>query len=249
MNGETVARFLHSIRDVVPLLIFLVITPLAFYLSYQSRRKQAGKLKDLAAKLGLQFQGEQNPGALDQAYRQRMESYRGSDRAKAEQVYRKLEQSGFLKSLLSMAKPLSIGGKYNGYQVEVKLLRQNKRNLTEAVAWFAEPLGIGLNISKSGFWNRSITLGRSSRVETGNAELDRAASIRARDELGARYIARNVQAQQALLALLKHKGAEINDQVAIVRQDGYQTDYSKTKQILDDMTRAMQAVSASLGKT
>lgn len=229
MNAEILLRILDGLREFLPLVIFLVVVPVALYLSYRGRQKQARDLKALAGKLGLQFRGEPQPEALGQAYR-------------------RVEQSGFLKSLLAMAQPLSIGGKYNGYRVEIKLLRQNKRNLTEAAALFDEPLGLGLRISKAGFWNRNLTMGKAARVESGNAELDKAAAIQARDELRARYIARSVQAQQALLALFRRRGTEITDQGATLRQDGHQTDYGKIKGVLDDMTRAMQAVAAAVGQ-
>jgi hypothetical protein len=247
MSSESIFRILRGVGEYLPLIIFLVAVPFSMYLSYRRRQSQTLKLKDLAVKLGLQCQWEQQPATLDQAYRQRLASYRGGNRTEAEKAFRRLEQSGFLKSMLSLSQPLAIGGRYNGYQAEIKLVHQNKKSYTEARAFFPEPLGLGLKIVRSGFWNRNLSFGKTAGIETGNAELDKAAAIQARDELKARYLAKSVQSQQALLELFQHKGAEISDQGALIRQDGYQIDYAKCKKMLDDITRALQAIAGSLG--
>lgn len=248
MNADSLLRLLTGLREYLPLLIFLVVVPVTMYVSYRSRMNNARKLRELAAKLGLQYQASGQPGEMEQEYAGRIQTYRGGDRIKAEQAYRGLQRSGFLKTLLTLTQPLAVSGRYNGCQVEIKLMNQNKKNFTEASAQFAEPLGIGLRISKSGFWSQKVSLSKSSRVESGNHELDKAVSVAARDELRAKYIVKNFQAQQALLALFGHKGAELTDQGTAVRLDGHQTDYAKTKKLLDDMTRALQAVSVSLGR-
>lgn len=248
MNTESLLRLLGGLRDYLPLIIFLVVVPITMFAGYRSRRANAGKLRELATKLGLQYLAQDRPEVMDNAYHQRISSYRGSDRMKAEQAYRQVERSGFLKSLLSLAQPLTVAGRYNGYQVEIKLVHQNKKSYTEASARFSAPLGIGLRITKAGFWSKNISLSKSSRVVSGNSELDKAVAVSARDELRAKYIVKSFQVQQALLALFGRKGVELTDQGVSVKMDGYQTDYAKTKKLLDDMTQALRTVSASLGR-
>jgi len=246
MSQETIWRLLRQVGDYLPLIIFLLVVPIATYLSHRRRQGQIKKLKELAAKLGLQFKGE-DPKELEQTYRQKMAAYQGGDRARAEQAFRRLEQSGFLKSLLSFAQPLAISGRYNGCQAEIKLMHQNKKDYTEIRVFFPEALGLGLKIVRSGFWHRSLSLGQTAKLETGNAELDRMIAIQSKDELKARYLARSVQSQQALLTLFQHSGAEVNDREILVRQDGHQVEYHKCKKLLDDMTRTAKAIADSLG--
>ncbi|HBE73561.1 MAG TPA: hypothetical protein DDW31_05680 [candidate division Zixibacteria bacterium] len=248
MNADALLGLLHGLREYLPLLIFLVVLPATMYVSYRSRKASAGKLSELAAKLGLQYQGPEQSGALETAFNQKTASRQGGDRMRAEQSFRRMEQSGFLKSLLTLAQPLAISGRYNGFQAEIRLVKQNKKSFTETRAFFSEPLGLGLKIERSGFWGKSLSLNRDARIESGNAELDKMVAIRAGDGMKARYIARNLQAQTALLELFRYKGAEFTDQGAVVRQDGHQTDYAKAKKLLDDMTRAMLAAAATLGR-
>jgi|GEM_PF-1744430 len=247
MNNDAILRFLHGIREFLPLLIFLVVGPLAVFISYQKRKNSAAKLRDLAVKLGLQFRSPEQQGMFAEAYRERLGAMKPGDRVRAEAAGRRLKQSGFLQSLMSMMQPLGIAGKYNGYQVEVSLLRRNKKNLTELRASYHEPLGLGLMVERQGFLQRSLSFSKAERAESGNAELDKLVAIRARDALKAKYVARNVQAQIALLELFRESGAEFGDGGAFVRLNGYQTDYAKVKKLLDGMTRAMQSVASAAG--
>jgi hypothetical protein len=247
MNDDSLLRFLHGLRELLPLIIFLVVGPLAIFISYQGRKKSAAKLRDLAAKLGLQFRAEGQPGMFTDAYRERLAAMKTGDRVRAEAAVRRLKQGGFLQSLMSMMQPLGISGKYNAYQVELSLVRRNKKNLTEVRAWYPEPLGLGLAVERQGFLHRSLPFNKAERAESGNPELDKLVAIRARDPLKARYIARNLQAQMALLELFRENGAELNDSGASVKLNGYQTDYARSKKMLDCMTRAMQAVAAAAG--
>lgn len=247
MNSESLLKTLHELRDFLPLLIFLVVGPLAVFISYQKRKNSAAKLRELAVKLGLQFRPSEQQGMLPEAYRERLESMKPGDRARAEAAARRFKQSGFLQSLMSMMQPLVISGKYNGYQVELTLARRNKKDHTEIRASYPEPLGLGLTVERQGFLHRSLSLSKAERAESGNAELDKLVSIRARDTLRARYIAKNIQAQMGLLELFRENGAEFNDNGASVKMNGYQTDYAKIKKLLDGMTRAMQAVSSASG--
>ncbi len=247
MNHESLLRFLHDLREFLPFLIFLVVGPLALFLSYQGRKKSAAKLRDLAAKLGLQFRPEGQPGMLAESYRQKLAAMKPGDRVRAEAAFRRVKQSGFLQSLMSMMQPLAIYGKYNGYRVELALVRSNKKNLTEVRAWYPETLGLGLAVERQGFLHSRFSFSKAERAESGNRELDKLAAIRAKDPLKARYIARNIPAQLAILELFRESGAEINDEGATVKLNGHQTDYSKAKKLLEGMTRAMEAVAAAAG--
>lgn len=247
MNNDSLLKFLHGLRELLPFLIFLVVGPLAVFISYQGRQKSAARLRELAAKLGLQFRSEGPPGVFAEAYREKLDAMKPGDRVRAEAAARRVKQSGFLQSLMAMTQPLGISGKYNGYQVELALVRRNKKNLTEIRASYPEPLGLGLTVERQGFLRRSLSFSKAERAESGNAELDKLAAIRARDPLKARYVARNVQAQLSLLELFREGGAGFSDAGASVSLGGNQTDYAKVKKLLDGMTRAMQAVAAAAG--
>lgn len=247
MSNDSLLRILHGLREYLPLLIFLVVGPLAIFISYQGRKKSATKLRDLAVKLGLQFRSEGQPGMFTDAYREKLAAMKPEERVRAEAAVRRVKQSGFLQSLMSMMQPLAVYGKYNGYRVELALVRRNKKNLTEIKAWYPEPLGLGLTVERRGLLHRSLSFSKAERAESGNTELDKLAAIRAREALKARYIARNVQAQMAMLELFRESGAELNDIGASVKLGGHQMDYARVKKLLDGMTRAMQAVAAAAG--
>ena len=236
------------IHDLGPLIIFLVITPLVFYFRYRSRKQQTKNLRDLATKLGLQF-NDPDRRTVGDVYQQKLASMPLKDRSRAQAAGRRLQQSGILKAIMSLTRPLSVAGKYNGFQVELKLLHQNKKDFTEAAALFAEPLGLGLAVERAGFWNRDLAFSKAAKVESGNPEFDKQMTVRATEAMGAKYIVKNLQCQLALLELFKQKGAKVDDRGATVRQDGHQTEYAKAKKLFDDMTRALQAMAASTGKS
>lgn len=245
MNHEKIWHLLRSAREYLPLIIFLVLTPLMLIISYLRRQRQAEKLKALAIKLGLQFQDPSRE--LDLRSMAPTASYSGRQRPQAEKAYRRLEAGGFLKKLQTLAQPLAIGGRYNGFMVELKLRSQNKSNFTEISVHFPQPLDLGLRISKAGFWTR-LALSQAPRVESGNAELDRSVTIASRDASRAKYIAKNFEVQQALRTLFRHQGVEIDDRGAFIRQSGYQTDYARVKTLLDDAARALTTILQSLGR-
>ncbi len=247
MNHDRLVKLLYDLREFLPLLIFLVVGPLAVFLSYRRRKRCSDKLKDLAVKLGLQWKSEEPWHLSPDAYRQRLASLKPGERARAEAAVRRWERSGLIQSLRSMMQPLAIGGRYNGYQVEVALVHREKKNLTEVRAWYPEPLGLGLSITRRGFWNRRLSLAKSDKAETGNAELDRMVEIRAKDRLRASYLAKSVQVQLALRDIFQERDIECDDRGILVRWQGYQTDYGKIKGLLDRMTRAMQSVAAAVG--
>ncbi|MDI6740786.1 MAG: hypothetical protein QME74_10545, partial [Candidatus Edwardsbacteria bacterium] len=126
----------HYIHEYLPFIIFLVILPLSLYLSYRKNESNRKKLKEVALKLGLQYNEKTPIGPSVKSA-----AIQSGDQLRAQQRLRQLEKGGILSKVMALTAPTAVTGKYNGFEVDIRTANQNKKTYTVFSVFFPSPLG------------------------------------------------------------------------------------------------------------
>ena len=228
-----IGRYVH---DYMPFIIFLVVMPVSLYLGYKRNESNRKKLRDVALKLGLQYNEKApigpslQPGAV-----------RSGDQIRAQQQLRQLGQGGILARLSSLMSTTTVTGKYNGFTVDIRTANQNKKTYTVFSVYFPRSLGLGLKISANSFFNRDLPFGGKARIEAGSDEFDKKIYVKGNDELRIKYLIKRPEVQKPLLDAYRSQSDIVIDDTAIVcRTQESLKDYLKYQAILNSLTTAAQ---------
>jgi hypothetical protein len=229
-------NFSVNIHDLMPFIIFLVVLPLSLYLSYQRNQSNRKKLRDVALKLGLQYHEKSpigpsaQPGAIH-----------SGDQIRAQQRLRQLDQGGILAKVMALTAQATVSGKYNGFEVDIGTVNQNKKTYTVFRVSFPAPLGLGLKISQNNIFSRDLPFGGKSRIEAGNGEFDKKIHVKGNDEMRIKYLVKRPEVQKALLDAYRSQSDIVIDDTAVVcKTPETLKDYLKYQAILNSLTTAAQ---------
>lgn len=223
-----------DLHNILPLVIFLVVLPLSLYLGYRRGEAERAKLKDVALKLGLQY-SEQGPGrpSLDAL------AIRGGDQLRTQQRLRQLERGGVLARVMKSLSPPAVTGKYNGFAVDIRTQRRDKKTYTVFTVSFPAPLGLGLKVRSNNFFRRSFGAPAGQRTETGDEAFDKAVFVRGDDPMKLKYLVKRPEVRKALLDAYRAQSDTVIDDNAIVcRVQKDLRDYLAYQKVLADLTMA-----------
>lgn len=219
----------------LPFLIFIGIFPLMLYLGYLKRKQQKAKLKDIAVKLGLQF----NEGQLMQQMNIQHQNIRSARDFKNYQASQKLTGNKFVKDLMSLLSPMSLAGKYKGYEVRITPVNKDKATFTEFKVSFSRSLGLGLKINANSLLLKQFILGQKGKaVQSGNEPFDKKIQVSGNDPLKIKYLM-TLETQRSLLDLFSaHPATTVDDLGISISYRGFADDSMKCSAVLDRMTAA-----------
>lgn len=229
------ARLIH---DLFPVIIFLIIFPAALIISYLNLKKQKGKMRETAARLGLEF-SESDPLVAIIRERSQRAVYTGPRGNNAGFDFQTV-----IRNIARTFAPWQVGGKYNGYQVVIRTEKRDKKSYTVVQLSFAKPLGLGLNIVVGNFLSKvgKNLFGKTS-ITTGNPEMDDKIYISGKDEMRVKYLAKRPDTQNALINLYKkYPGARIDDNGIIYKKSGFAGDFMELQTILNSMAVLAKAM-------
>jgi hypothetical protein len=230
-----------NLHEFLPFIIFFVVFPLVFYLSYRSQKKQKEAFKAIGLKLGLQF--VESP-----AYQQLQKQMQSnpSYAAKYGQLSRRPGSGssggpGLLKLVLSAMTPPGLAGKYNGSEVRINLVKKDKQTRTEFKAFFSAPLDLGLKINPNSILFRNLSFGsKEQSISTGNQAFDRKIMVKGRDPLKVKYLL-TFEVQRTLVELFSsHPGTSIDDSGITISVNGFMYQTDEYKIILNRLTAVAQ---------
>jgi len=226
-------NLLHFIMPNLPFLIFIGVFPLMLYLGYLGRQKQKAKMKDIAMKLGLQL----SEGQLFQQMSSQPQRLSNAREFNTYQASQKLAGNSFLKELVAMMTPLSLTGKYKGYEARITVVKRDKTTYTEFKTAFPRPLGLGLKINANSLLLKQFILGQKGKeVQSGNEPFDKKIQVTGSDPLKIKYLM-TLENQRSLLDLFSdHPATKVDDQGISVSVRGFVDDYQKCSAVLDKMT-------------
>ncbi len=226
------ARLIH---DLFPLAVFLIIFTIALIASYASLKKQKKLLKEVAARLGLEFSETDPFSFMNPEKRPRPAYHRPSDAG--------FDFQGFVKKVAAIFSPWRLSGKYQGYQVVIRTEKKDKQSFTVVQLLFNQSLGMGLNITAGNFLSKigKNILGKQP-ISTGNLELDGKVYISGQDGMKIKYLVNRSEFQQTLLSLYnKYPGTRIDDQGLTYRQNKIMTDFAGYQALLTSLSGAAKA--------
>jgi hypothetical protein len=224
------------IPDLMPFIIFLVVMPVSLYLGYKRNESNRRRLRDVALKLGLQY-NEKAP--LDPSVKSA--TIRTGDQIRAQQRLRQMEQGGILARLASLMSATAVTGKYNGFAVDIRTANQNKKTYTVFTVYFPATLGLGLRITENSLFRRDLGFGGKTRIEAGSEEFDKRIFVKGNDEMRVKYLVKRPEVQKALLDAYRAQSDTVIDDTAIVcRTQESLKDYLKYQAILNSLTAAAQ---------
>lgn len=228
-------------NDVFPILLFGITFILIATIAILGNKKQKDKIKEIAAKLGLDY-AEVNPfsfGADDK------KSYRTIYAGQSHGMTSK--DRPFLKKILQAFLPWQLRGKFNGYQVKIYTKKRNKKTYTMVQMSFNQSLSMGLNMTLAGnnlmSKLRKNIFGKSS-IETGNREFDEKIHVSGRDEMKIKYVIKRPDFQHAMLALSgKYPDIKIDDQNITWQEHKITPDLIEYRPLLEDLSIVAKAIS------
>ncbi|MBI4725686.1 hypothetical protein HY768_00415 [candidate division TA06 bacterium] len=228
-------NILSFIMANIPFLIFIGVFPLMIYIGYLGRQKQKAKMKDIAMKLGLQL----SEGRLTPQITGRPQNISNARDFNTYQASKKLAGNGFIKELLSMMSPLSLTGKYKGYDVRITVTKRDKATYTEFKTAFPRPLGLGLKINANNLLLKQFILGQKGKtVQAGNEPFDKKIQVNGNDPLKIKYLL-TLENQRSLLDLFSvYPSTVVDDQGISISVRGFTDDSQKCSAVLDRMTAA-----------
>ena len=228
-------NILSFIMPNLPFLIFIGVFPLMLYIGYLGRQKQKAKMKDIAMKLGLQL----SEGQLFQQMNGRPQNIHTARDFNTYQASQKLAGNSFVKDLIAMMSPLSLTGKYKGYEVKVTVIKRDKTTYTEFKTAFPRPLGLGLKINANSLLLKQFILGKKGKeVQSGNEPFDKKIQVTGSDPLKIKYLL-TLENQRSLLDLFSaHPAATVDDFGISISVRGFTDDHMKCSAVLDRMTAA-----------
>ena len=230
---------LSTLSNLLPLAIFFIAMPLALLFSYRGYRRQKERMKEIAARLGLEY-SETNPlkaarggPGLDQMYRRGRPTGGGFD------------FQGFVFRAVRALMPWRVSGRFNGLSTAIWTENRNKQTFLVVQQTFDRPLELGLSIAAP---NPLARLGKSlmgrSPLTTGNQELDAKTHISGRDEMKVKYLVKKPELQQALLALYReYPTVKIDDRGITYRRNKLMKEHAEFQRLLDSMSRAAKEFS------
>lgn len=229
-----------NIHDYLPLIIFLVVMPLSLYLNYRKNESNRKKLKDVALKLGLQYSEKAPAGpSLDAP------AISGDDPARARQRLDRLDVGGVLSKVLSLTAPAAVTGKYNGFEVDIRSQRRDKKTYTVFTVSFPAPLGLGLKITPNSFFRRDLGFGGKPRVESGDDEFDKRVLIKGTDDMRIKYLVKRPEVRKALLdAYQAQSDTIIDDNALVCRVQKDLKDYLAYQKVLALLTATARQLTA-----
>lgn len=230
---------LRTLPNLLPLAIFFIAIPLALLFSYRGYRRQKERMKDIAARLGLEYsEASPLPGmagspGMGQAYRRGRPAGGGFD------------LQGLLFRAIRAFMPWRVSGRYNGLQIAIWTEHSNKQTFLIVQQAFDHPLDLGLSITSP---NPLSRLGKSlmgrSPLTTGNQELDAKAHITGRDEMKVKYLVKKPEFQQALLSLYReYPAVKIDDRGITYRRNKQMKAHGEFQRLLDSMSKTAKAFS------
>ena len=223
------------IQELFPLALFIIIFTIALIASYASLKKQKKLMKEVAARLGLEFSETDPFSFMNQDKRPRPAYRRPSDAG--------FDIQGFVKKIVAVFSPWRLSGKYHGYQVIIKTEKKDKQSFTVVQLLFNQSLGMGLNITAGNFLSKmgKNILGKKP-ISTGNLELDGKVYISGQDEMKIKYLVKRSELQQILLSLYnKYPGTRIDDQGLTYRQNKVISDLAGYQALLTSLSSAAKA--------
>lgn len=240
-----------------------------FLLSMQRGVRNKRKIAAVATKLGLDFQ-DSGQALSTRAGREAVLQRAGDGRVDREAL-RQAEQSGvlnFVLKILSGLGPWEITGEYMGSGVTIRPIQtgsgRNKKTYTRFEMRFANPLPVGLHISKEGFLDRvgktifgaqDIEVARSNtgatRDETAR-RFDEIARVKSKTESEAlgergpenriRSLLQDAQIQNAVIEVLSEfPDTEIEETGLTLDIRGTLTDDQKYRAVLDRFAACARA--------
>ncbi len=223
-------------HDLGPL-VFLAVFAVSLYFGIQRSKARKQKLKQIAMRLGLQYQEKSDwqasPAAAPTA---------GGQQQQAQQRARQLQQNGTLAKVMSLLSTAAITGSYNGWPVDIRTVNENKTSYTKFRLDFGRPLGLGLRVSANSFFQRDL-FGGSPRIESGNEEFDKKVLVRGSNELKVKFLVKRPETQRALLdAYRAYSEIAVDDEGISCKLRGFVDDYQRYQAILTALT----AVAAAL---
>lgn len=228
-------NILSFIMPNLPFLIFIGVFPLVFYIGYLARQKQKAKMKDIAMKLGLQL----IEGQFFQQMSSQPQRTSNAREFKTYQASQKLAGNSFVKDLIAMMSPLSMTGKYKGYDVRIAVTNRDKTTYTEFKTAFPNSLGLGLKINANSLLLKQFILGQKGKeVQSGNEPFDKKIQVTGSDPLKIKYLM-TLENQRSLLDLFSaHPAATVDDSGISISVRGFVDDHMKCSAVLDKMVAA-----------
>ncbi len=233
-------NFSIDLHNILPLVIFLVVLPLSLYLGYRRGQAERKKLRDVASKLGLQY-SEQAPGrpSLDAL------AIRSGDPQRTQQRLRQLDRDGALTRMLKSLAPPAVTGKYNGFAVDIRTQRSDKKTYTVFTVSFPGPLGLGLKATSNNFFRRSFGAPSGQRIEAGDEAFDKAVFVKGDDQMKVKYLVKRPEVRKALLDSYRAQPDTVIDDNAIVcRVQKGLPDWMAYQKVLTDLTMAAKQLAS-----
>lgn len=223
------------IKDLFPFLLFSAIFTVALVGSYVSLKKQKKLMKEVAARLGLEF-SQTDPLSFINKDKRPYPAYRRPSDAG-------FDIQGLVKKVAAVFSPWRVSGKYNGYQVVIRIEKKDKQSFTVVQLSFNQSLGMGLHITAGNFFSKlgKNILGKQA-ISTGNPDLDKKVYISGQDEMKIKYLVKRSEFQQILLSLYnKYPGIRIDDQGLTYRQNKVIGDLAGYQALLTSLSGAAKA--------
>ena len=235
-------NILSFIMPNLPFLIFIGVFLLMLYLGYLGRQKQKAKMKDIAMKLGLQL----SEGQLFQQMNRQTHGIHNARDFNTYQASQKLAGNSFVKDLIAMMSPLSLNGKYKGYDVRITVTKRDKTTYTEFKTAFPRALGLGLKINANSLLLKQFILGQKGKeVQSGNEPFDKKIQVTGSDPLKIKYLM-TLENQRSLLDLFSaHPAATVDDLGISISVRGFVDDHMKCSAVLDKMAAAAKYFSST----
>jgi hypothetical protein len=220
-------------------LIWLAMVAAALVVAQRLSARRWRKMQDLAAHLGLGFEGyflgaRETPG----------HSFGGrpSRRGRA-------DGSSWLR-LLPMTRTCVVRGQANGVDVEIgpaPYRSSRKSNDTGVSAWFRQPLGFGLHIAEENFIDRLGRVAGAQDIKSGNESFDRRFVVKGTSESEVLSLVRRPDVQQAIVdAFAAGFQTVIDDKGVHITLPGFRSDPQEIRPVLEVVTRTARVLDGAV---